>query len=208
MRFIIADDHAIVRKGLKQILIEEYPHAVVEEADDTEELIGKVLSNEYDVVICDINMRGRSGLDALKQIKLINAKLPVLIMSMYSEDEYAMRVLKAGAAGFLGKDTIHHELINAIEKVTKGKKYITVSIAEKLADAMDPGVSIAPHELLSNREFDVFRLLASGKTNAEIAEQLSLGTTTISTYRSRILEKLQLRSNIDLVKYALEGNLI
>jgi DNA-binding NarL/FixJ family response regulator len=208
MRFVIADDHAIVRKGLRQILIEEYPHALIEEADNAEELIRKVLSGDWHVVICDINMPGRSGLDALKQIKIINPKLPVLVMSMYSEDEYAMRVLKAGAAGFLGKDTIHHELINAIEKVTKGKKYVTASIAEKLAESLDPGATNAPHDLLSNREFDVFRLLASGKTNAEIAEQMCLGTSTISTYRGRILEKLQLRSNTDLVKYALERNLL
>ena len=208
MRFLIADDHAIVRKGLKQILLEEYPHAAVEEANDAEEVIKKALSDQWDVVICDINMPGRSGLDALKQIKLINSAIPVLIMSMYSEDQYALRVLKAGAAGFLGKDTIHHELINAIEKVTKGKKYVTLTVAEKLAESLDCNTPDAPHELLSNREFDVFKLLASGKTNAEIASQFSLSTTTVSTYRSRILEKLQLRSNTDLVKYALERNLV
>jgi two-component system, NarL family, invasion response regulator UvrY len=208
MRILIADDHAIVRKGLRQLLVEEYPFAQIGEADNAEELMQKAFKEHWDMVICDLNMPGRSGLDALKQLKQVQPKLPVLIMSMYPEEQYAVRVLKAGAAGYLGKDSIHDELIKAIQTVLRGKKYITPAAAEKLAEAIHSEGGESPHQLLSNREFDVFKLLASGKTNAEIASQLSLSTTTVSTYRSRILEKMRFRSNSDLVKYALERNLI
>jgi two-component system, NarL family, invasion response regulator UvrY len=208
MRILIADDHAIVRKGLKQILLEEYSFACIEEASDAEELIKKAISGEWDVVICDLNMPGRSGLDALKQLKQSVPRLPVLIMSMYPEEQYAVRVLKAGASGYLGKNAIHDELIKAIQTVLRGKKYITITTAEKLAEAFHTEDGQLPHQLLSDREFDVFKLLASGKTNSEIAEQLSLSATTVSTYRTRILEKMQLRSNSDLIRYALEKNLV
>jgi DNA-binding NarL/FixJ family response regulator len=174
MRILIADDHAIVRKGLKQILLEEYPYAQIGEADNAEELVKKALFEQWDVVISDLNMPGRSGLDALKQIKQTAPKLPVLIMSMYPEDQYAVRVLKAGAAGYLGKDSVHDELIKAIQTVIRGKKFITPAIAEKLVDAFRDEGDEPPHHLLSDREFDVFKLLAAGKTNAEIANQLSL----------------------------------
>jgi two-component system, NarL family, invasion response regulator UvrY len=208
MRILIADDHAIVRKGLKQILLEEYPYAQIGEADNAEELVKKALFEQWDVVISDLNMPGRSGLDALKQIKQTAPKLPVLIMSMYPEDQYAVRVLKAGAAGYLGKDSVHDELIKAIQTVIRGKKFITPAIAEKLVDAFRDEGDEPPHHLLSDREFDVFKLLAAGKTNAEIANQLSLSTTTVSTYRSRILEKMHLRSNAELIMYAMEKKLI
>lgn len=207
-RILIADDHAIVRKGLKQLLLEEYSAAQIGEASDAEELVKKVLFEEWDVVICDLNMPGRSGLDALKQIKQAVPKLPVLIMSMYPQDQYAVRVLKAGAAGYLSKDSIHDELIKAIEAVRRGKKFITPDIAEKLVEAVHTDTEKPLHELLSDREFEVFKLLAAGKTVSEIASQLSLSTTTVSTYRSRILEKMNVRSNADLTKYALENNLI
>jgi two-component system, NarL family, invasion response regulator UvrY len=208
LKILIADDHAIVRKGLKQILLEEYPSAIIGEVADTEGLLGEVINNDWNIVICDMNMPGRSGLDALIQLKQVAPHLPVLIMSMYPEDQYALRVLKAGAAGYLEKESIHNDIIKAVQTVQLGKKFITPSIAEKLADAFQDNNSKQPHELLSDREFDVFKLLASGKSVSEIAGKLSLSTTTVSTYRSRIMEKMSIRSNADLTRYALERKLI
>ena len=208
LRILIADDHAVVRRGLKQILNEEYPSAEIAEASDAEELITKVVSSDWNVVICDMNMPGRSGLDALSQLKQIAPTLPVLIMSMYPEDQYALRVLKAGAAGYLGKDTIHDNVVKAVQTIQLGKKFITPSIAERLADAFGDNSSKPAHELLSDREFDVFKLIAAGKSVSEIASQLSLSTTTVSTYRSRIMEKMNMKSNADLTRYGLEKGLI
>lgn len=208
LKILIADDHAIVRKGLKQLLLEEYPSATIGEVADTEGLIKQVISNGWNIVICDMNMPGRSGLDALIHIKQLAPDLPVLIMSMYPEDQYALRVLKAGASGYLQKESIHDDIIKAVQTVQLGKKFITPSIAEKLADAFHNNNNKQPHELLSDREFDVFKLIASGKSVSDIASQLSLSTTTVSTYRSRILEKMGIRSNADLTRYALEKKLI
>jgi two-component system, NarL family, invasion response regulator UvrY len=207
LRVLIADDHAIVRKGLRQLLLEEYPFAMVEEVGDAESLFSKVVTKEWDVVICDLSMPGRSGLEALKQIKETRPELPVLIMSIHPEDQYALRVLKAGASGYLNKERIHNELVPAIQTVKLGKKFITPSVAEILAESLNTSVE-EKHELLSNRELDVFKLLASGKSITEIAEQLSLSATTISTYRARILEKMQMSTNADLTRYALQKNLI
>ena len=208
IRILIADDHAIVRKGLKQLLLEHYPSATIGEVADAETLVNEVVTAQWDVVICDMSMPGRSGLDALHQIKQSAPKLPVLIMSMYPEDQYALRVLKAGASGYLSKETIHDDILKAIETVLQGRKFITPAIAEKLADAFDSGAAIKTHENLSDREFDVLKLLASGKSVTEISEQLSLGATTVSTYRSRIMDKMSMRSNADLTRYALENGLI
>lgn len=208
IKILIADDHAIVRKGLKQLLLEQYPFADIGEAGDVETLISEVIRQPWDVVISDMNMPGRSGLDGLQQIKQISPKLPVLIMSMYPEDQYALRVLKAGAAGYLEKETIHDDIIGAIETVRRGKKFITPGIAEKLADSFHTPTDIGLHEMLSDREFDVFKLLASGKSISEIAFQLLLSATTVSTYRSRIMEKMNMANNAGLTRYALENNLI
>lgn len=208
IRILIADDHAIVRRGLKQILFEQYPTATIGETGDAEDLVLKVIAQQWDVVICDMSMPGRSGLDALQQIKEQAPKLPVLIMSMYPEDQYALRVLKAGAYGYLGKETIHDDLIKAIETVRMGRKFITPSIAERLANAFDTDTRRPVHEELSDREFDVFKMLAIGKSITEIAAQLSLSTTTVSTYRARILVKMNMRSNAELTRYALENNIM
>lgn len=208
LKILIADDHAIVRKGLKQILLEKYPTAIIGEAETADVLIASTVKKKWDIVICDMSMPGRSGLDALYHIKQSIPQLPVLIMSMHPEDQYAVRVLKAGAAGFLGKETIHDDIVRAIETVRLGKKFITPEIAEKLADALDIGIQQALHETLSDREFEVFKLLSSGKSVSEIGEQLSLSATTISTYRSRIMEKMNMRSNSDLTRYALEKGII
>lgn len=208
IKILIADDHAIVRKGLKQILLEEYPSATIGEAADAEDLLKEVLTKEWDIVVCDMNMPGRSGLDALSQIKQSAPHLPVLIMSMYPEEQYALRVLKAGAAGYLGKDAIHDDIIKAIQTVQLGKKFITPAVAERLAAALGEDNSKQAHEFLSDREFDVFKLLASGKSVSEIATQLSLSSTTVSTYRARIMEKMNIRSNAGLTRYAIEKSLI
>lgn len=208
MRILIADDHAIVRRGLKQILTEQYPFVEFGEAGDAESLIAMAIRETWDVVICDMNMPGRSGLDALQQLKQLTPKLPVLIMSMYPEEQYAVRVLKAGASGYLGKETIHDDLVRAIETVIGGKKFITPGIADKLANSFGVSTDLPLHELLSDREFDVFKLIAAGKSISDIATQLSLSATTVSTYRSRIMEKMNMRNNAELTRYAIENSLI
>jgi DNA-binding NarL/FixJ family response regulator len=208
MKILIADDHTIVRRGLKQLLLEEYPFAILGEVGDAEALIETVTLQNWDILLCDINMPGRSGIDALQQIKQSVPSLPVLIMSMYPEEQYALRVFKAGAAGYLSKETIHLDLINAIEKVIAGKKFITPSIAEKLFDSLDVKTHKPLHETLSNREYEVFMSLVSGKSSAAIADKLSISSTTVSTYRIRILEKMKMDSNTELIKYAIEFKLI
>jgi DNA-binding NarL/FixJ family response regulator len=208
MKILIADDHAVVRRGLREILLDEYPSSVIGDASDAEELLKKAFQEDWDLIISDLSMPGRSGLDALKQIKQAFPKLPVLIMSIYSEDQYAVRAFRAGASGYFNKNSIHEDLIKAIESVRKGKKYITPTVAEKLAEALPTEGTEQPHQLLSDREFEVFKLLASGKTVSEIACQLSLSANTVSTYRSRILEKMNLHSNNELIRYALEQKLL
>ncbi|MBL0133991.1 MAG: response regulator transcription factor [Chitinophagaceae bacterium] len=208
MKVLIADDHAIVRKGLKQIIHEEYPQALIEEASNAEELIHKTMLDTWDVIITDLSMPGRSGLDALRQIRESFPKLPVLVLSMHPEDQYAIRVLNAGASGYINKDSAQEELIVAMNKVLNGKKYISSRVAEQMAEAIDDNSNKAPHETLSDREFDVLKMLASGKAVSEIADMLSLSSTTISTYRARILEKMKMKSNADITRYALENQLI
>jgi two-component system invasion response regulator UvrY len=208
IRVLIADDHTVVRRGLRQILLEGFPTAVVEEVPDAEELIKRVMHAEWDVVISDLSMPGRSGLDALQQIKQFNPKLPVLILSIHPEEHYALRVLKAGASGYLSKDSAPDELVTAIKKVLLGKKYITDSIAEKLASVLDKDSNKAPHEFLSDREFSVLKLLAAGKSVSDIADSLFLSVTTVSTYRSRIMQKMDMKSNADLTLYAVEHKLL
>lgn len=208
MKVLIADDHAIVRKGLRQILLEEYPFCEISEASDAEELVKKTFVDTWDVVITDLSMPGRSGLDALRQIRETFPKLPVLVLSMHPEDQYAIRVLKAGASGYLNKDTAQDELINAMRKVLNGKKYISAKVAEQMADSIDHNNDKALHELLSDREFDVLKMLSAGKSVSDIADTLSLSSTTVSTYRARILEKMKMKSNAELTRYALENKLI
>jgi two-component system invasion response regulator UvrY len=207
-RILIADDHTVVRKGLKQILQDAFPSALIEEVADAEDLLKRILKEEWDVVITDISMPGRSGLDVLQQIRQSHPKLPILILSMHPEDQYAIRVLKAGASGYLNKDSAPEELVKAIDRVMLGKKYITPSIAEKLATALDQDAEKFTHEYLSDREFEVLKLLAAGKSVSEIAARISLSTTTISTYRARIMTKMNLKTNADLTLYSIEHKLI
>jgi DNA-binding NarL/FixJ family response regulator len=208
LRILIADDHTVVRKGLRQILLDEFPAAEIDEVADAEELIKKVMLSKWDVVVSDLSMPGRSGLDALQQIKLSHPELPVLILSIHPEEQYALRALKAGASGYLSKDTAPDELVKAVQKVMLGKKYISQAIAEKLANTFSTDTSLQPHESLSDREFDVMKLLANGKSVSEIAEMLSLSVTTVSTYRARVMVKMNLKSNSDLTKYAIENRLL
>ena len=208
MRILIADDHAILRKGLKETLREEYPSAIIEEAMDAESLFKLAIDGEWDLIITDLSMPGRSGLEALRDIKQYKPKIPVLVLSNYPEDQYALRVLKAGAAGYLTKDTAPIELIKAVQRVLLGRKYVTSSMAEKLATEIGTNKDKEPHELLSDREFDVMKLLAAGKPIMEIADMLSLSPTTVSTYRARILDKMNLKTNADLTRYALQNELI
>ena len=208
LRILIADDHTVERKGLKQILLDEFTAAVIEEVADAEELIKKVMTDKWDVVVSDLSMPGRSGLDALQQLKISHPELPVLILSIHPEEQYALRALKSGASGYLSKDTAPDELVKAVRKVLLGKKYISQSIAEKLASTFSSDTAMNPHESLSDREFDVMKLLANGKSVSEIAEMLSLSVTTVSTYRARVMVKMDLKSNSDLTKYAIENNLL
>ena len=208
LRILIADDHAIIRKGLKQILLEEYPSAFIDEVGDAEGVIKKAITSEWDIIICDLSMPGRSGLDVVHDIKQNFPKLPVLILSLHPEEQYAIRVLKAGAAGYLSKEVATEELVKAVQRVLQGRKYISASIAEKLADELDQNASKPPHEILSDREFYVFKLIAEGKGVSEIAELLSLSVTTVSTYRSRILIKMNAKANAELTRYAIENKLI
>ena len=208
VRIIIADDHTVVRKGLKQILLEEFPSAHIEEVSDAEELLKKVMKSEWDVVISDLSMPGRSGLESLQQIKQHYPRLPVLILSVHSEEHYAIRVLKAGASGYLSKDTAPDELVKAVNRVLLGKKYITASIAEKLASTLDQDNEKPSHEHLSDREFEVLKLIASGKSVSDIAAMLSLSVTTVSTYRARILTKMNMKTNADLTLYAIQNKLL
>ena len=209
MRILIADDHAIVRKGIRQLLVEEYPLAEIEEVGDSESLVAKTNTENWDIVICDLDMPGRSGLDAMQQIRMMHPKLPVLIMSIYPEEQYARRLLKAGAAGYLSKDAATEDLAKAVRQVLQGRKYISPAAAAVIADDIGPdGADKASHESLSNREFEIFKLIASGKSVSEIAEKLSLSSATISTHRARILAKMNLRANAELTRYALDNKLI
>ena len=208
LRILIADDHSVVRKGLRQILLDEFPTAEIAEVADAEELIKNVMAARWDVVVSDLSMPGRSGMDALQQIKLSCPDLPVLILSIHPEEQYAIRALKSGASGYLSKDTAPDELVKAVKKILLGKKYISQAIAEKLANTFSSNAAVHQHETLSDREFDVMKLLANGKSVSEIAEMLSLSVTTVSTYRARVMVKMGLRSNSDLTKYAIENKLI
>lgn len=208
IRILIADDHAIVRRGLKDILVEEFPAAQIREVTDAEGLVAQVRKQEWDIVITDITMPGRSGLEALQDIKQLYPKLPVLVLSAHSDDHYALRVLKAGAAGYLMKESAPDELVIAVQRVLLGKKYITTAIAEKLASAYDFNSNILPHETLSDREFEVFKMLASGKSVSEIGRILFLSTNTVSTYRARIMTKMNIKINARLTQYAVENKII
>jgi two-component system invasion response regulator UvrY len=207
MKILIADDHAIVRKGLIELLQEAFPAVIAFEAINSQQAMDIVSREELDVILLDISMPGRNGIETLKQIRAQGIKVPVLMLSMHPEDQYAIRALKAGASGFINKETATEELLTAIQKILTGKKYITESVAEKLADVGEQGAKPS-HEFLSDREMHVLQKIASGQTVSEIAEELSLSVNTISTYRTRLLEKLALHNNAELTRYAIDHRLI
>lgn len=207
MKFLIADDHAIVRRGLAQILCEEFPAAKVKEVANSNEVLDEVRREDWDVILLDISMPGRNGIETLKQIRSEGIRSPILMLSMHSEDQYAVRVLKAGASGFVNKESATEELLVAVHKVLSGRKYITATVAEKLAQTIGGDGRQSAHELLSDREMQVLHLIASGKTVSEVADELSLSVNTISTYRTRLLEKLSLNNNAELTRYAIDNHL-
>jgi DNA-binding NarL/FixJ family response regulator len=208
MNILIGDDHSVVRKGLKTILTDAFPNAYIDEASDGIELLDKALNQEWSIIISDISMPGRSGIEVLKEIKEVKPQQPVLILSVHAPEQYAVRTLKAGASGYLTKESAPEELVKAIQHILNGRKYITSEIAEILADIQYNNLTDKnPHEYLSDREFEVFKLIASGKTVSQIAETLLLSIHTISTYRSRILEKMHMSTNAELTKYAISNQI-
>ncbi len=208
IRILIADDHSIVRRGLKEILLEEFPDADITGVSNGNELIREARDSNWNIVISDLSMPDKNGLETLKQLKEEFPKLPVLILSMHPEDQYAIRALRAGAGGYLTKESASDELVNAVKKIMSGRRYITPELAEKLAENLENDSTKALHETLSDREFDVLKLIASGKTVTEIAERLSLSVTTVSTYRARILIKTRMKNNAELTVYAVENKLV
>jgi two-component system, NarL family, invasion response regulator UvrY len=208
MKILITDDHPIVRQGLKQLLKETFESIVVDEAGNGTEALDKIKKEKYDIVLLDIAMPGMNGLEVLKEIQKFNKTLPVLIISIYPEDQYALRCLKAGASGYLTKDTASDELTLAVERILSGKKYVSPTLADKLARHLNEGTPKLPHELLSDREDQVMRYIASGKTATEIAAELSLSVKTINTYRNRILKKMQIKNSAELIRYAVQNQLL
>ncbi len=206
-RILIVDDHELFRRGLQQLIIEAFPTAVCEQANNSAEALDRVWKGGLDAVLLDIEMPGRDGMEVLREIKRATPNLPVLVLSAHSEDQFAVRAIKGGAAGYLTKGALSNDLIAAIRKALSGGKYVTPAVAEQLAAVLDNQADRPPHELLSDREYEVLRLIAAGKTVGEVAEHLSLSVKTISTYRTRILGKLNLRNNADLMRYAIDRGL-
>jgi DNA-binding NarL/FixJ family response regulator len=208
LRILIADDHPVVRQGLRQIIAETSDMVVVDEAGNGWEVLSKVRASSYDVVLLDISMPGRSGVDILKELKDERPGLPVLILSIHPEEQYALRAFKAGASGYLTKESAPDELVAAIRKISTGGKYVSSSLAEILASELGISNEELPHKTLSNREYQVMRMIASGKTVTQIAEELSLSVKTVSTYRSRILEKMKMNNNAEITYYAVKNRLV
>jgi two-component system invasion response regulator UvrY len=208
IKILIADDHAIVREGLKQIVAEEKDIIVAGEAENVEKLMELLAKEKWSLVILDINMPGKSGLEALKDIKQFYPGLPVLILSMFSEDQYGIRAIKAGASGYLKKVSAPTELVIAIRKIVSGGKYINPSLAEKLADKLGEKGKASLHENLSDREYQIMCNIALGKSAEEIAQDLSISINTVYTYRNRILEKMSMKSNVELTQYVLSNKLV
>jgi DNA-binding NarL/FixJ family response regulator len=208
IRILVADDHAIVREGLKQILLGAEDFQVVREASNGAEVIQSIRDENYDAVLLDMSMPGRSGIDLIKQIKEEKPNLRILILTMHAEEQYAIRAFKAGAQGYLTKESAPAELVAAVRKVAANGMYVSNNLAEKLAFNLSAETDKLPHEKLSDREFDVFRRIANGQTLSEIAEQLSVSIKTISTHKTRILQKMEMQTQTDLIKYAITYHLL
>jgi two-component system invasion response regulator UvrY len=207
-KILIADDHSAIRIGVKQICAGEFPSVQFGEAINSSEVFQKLKESDWDILILDIDLPGRNGLDILKQIKGDKYKVPVLMFSFHGEEQIALRALKMGAAGYLSKDAADMELVKAINKIIDGRKYVSASLSEKLLDMLDESSDKEPHELLSDREYQTMLLIASGKTVSEIADILFLSTPTISTYRARILKKMKFKNNAELTTYAISQKLV
>ncbi len=208
IRVLIADDHAILRRGLCEILLREFKGGKCGEAETADQVLSQIEVDHWDLVLLDVSMPGRTGVDVIADLKRLRPRLPVLVLSMHPEDQYAKRALRAGAAGYITKDTPPEEFLRAVRKVLAGGRYVSAALAEKLALELQ-GEPVRPlHESLSNRELEVVRMIASGSTISQIAEQLHLSATTISTYRARILEKLHMTTTAKLMKYALQNHLV
>jgi two-component system, NarL family, invasion response regulator UvrY len=207
MNILIVDDHAIVRQGLRQILMESDSTIFVKEADCGSEAIRQVREGEWNVVVLDISMPDRSGIDILKQIKKEYPKIPVLMLSMHEEGLYAIRALKAGASGYITKQSAPAELMAAIHQVARGRKYLTATLAEAMADSLGANYERSPHETLSDREYQTLCLIASGKGLTDVAEEMRLSVKTVSVYRARLLEKMKLKNNAELTHYAIKNGL-
>lgn len=208
IRVLVADDHAVVRKGLVQILSDTESIRVVGEAPNAADAIRQLRQTPCDVLLMDVSMPGKNGIEALKIVKEEFPQLKVLILSMYPEDQFGVRALKAGASGYLTKDSAPEQLIEAVDRIMSGKRYITAELAELLAESMGPSSEVAPHHTLSDREFQTLRLIASGKKLSEIAETLALSPKTVSVYRTRLLEKMRLSNNAELTHYAIKHGLV
>jgi two-component system, NarL family, invasion response regulator UvrY len=208
MKILIADDHPIVREGMKQIIAKASDMTIGGEALNGQETLALIETEAFDAVVLDINMPGRDGLEILKEIRRSQPMLPVLLLSMYSEDQVAVRALKAGASGFLNKESAPRELVNALRKIIAGGKYVSAALAEKLALGLDANLKAAQHEDLSDREFQVLKMIASGKEVSEIAEELFISVKTVRTYRDRIMEKMNLKNDVELAHYAIKHKLV
>jgi len=208
IRILIVDDHALVRQGLKQVLADAFTKAEFGEADTANAALEKTWKQRWDIALLDITMPGKSGLDVLKEMVDAQPNLAVLVLSMHPEDQYAVRVLKTGAAGYLTKNTASEEVVGAVKKVLAGGKYVSASLAETLAEGLNTPAGKSPHEILSDREYQVMRFIAIGKSVKEIAFELSLSVKTISTYRSRVMEKMKLKTNADIIRYAVHEKLV
>jgi len=208
IRILVADDHPLLRTALKQVLSQEPDMLVAGEAEDSEQVLQKIGEQSYDLVILDLAMPGRGGLDVLHEIRRLKPDLPVLVLSMYAEDQFALRAIKAGASGYLSKNSAGDEVVRAIRKILTGKKYVTSHLAEMLADALDSNVGQQLHENLSDREFEVLCKIGGGQTVSQIADEMTLSVKTISTYRARILEKMNMTNNSELVRYAITKGLV
>ena len=208
IRILIVDDHPVVRNGLKEILVRELEGVTCGEAGDGSQALDEVQSRRWELVILDITMPGQSGLSTLVELKRLQPKLPVLVLSVHSEDQYGKRVLKAGASGYMNKESAPEELIKAVRKLLAGGRYVSSALAEKLALALGEDSGRPHHEALSDREFEVLRRIASGRTVSQIAEELHLSGTTVSTYRTRILEKLNMTTTAELMRYAMHNQLV
>jgi DNA-binding NarL/FixJ family response regulator len=208
IKVFITDDHYLIREGFSKILGDEKDINITGQASNARDTMEFVLNNSLDILILDLNLPDKSGLDLLKELKVLKPGLKILILSMHPEDRFAIRVLKAGASGYITKESAGEDLVKAIRKVYNGGKYVSESLAEILAFELQGGIERPIHEILSDREFQVLQMIASGKTLAEISDTLSLAVTTVSTYRARILEKLNLHSNAELIHYALTNKLL